>query len=126
MDEKRDEMRAAGHDPTLQMTEHRESIEYQWEWVTASMIISRGPCELVSVFLVPSAATTNSAIYDGVDTQGKLIGTLVAAVAAPWQFSARVPLYCRQGLYVVVGDNVTGILVQWRELGRRGPGGAWA
>ena len=121
MDKEREELRAAGQVPDRQPCELRESIEYSWCWCVANTVLSRGPSEIVTVILVPSGSTTDSAIYDGVDANGVLVGTLVAAVAAPWQFSPRVPIYCRSGIYVDFGTAVTGIFVQWRELGRRGP-----
>lgn len=94
-----------------------ESKEYSWKWVTADELLSHGPCELVYACLAPSAATTDSALYDGESTGGERIITLKAATVRVMPFSPKVPVYCRRGLYVDVGTSVTGIFVQWRELG---------
>lgn len=93
-----------------------ESKEYSWAWVTVDKFLSHGPCELCYAYLVPSAATTDSHIYDGESTKGDKIVTLESAAANPRPFSPKVPVYCRKGLYVDVGTSVTGIFVQWREL----------
>ena len=121
MSEEREELRAAGQVPGREPRELRESIEYSWAFVTADRILTTGPCELLCVVVVPSGATTDAAIYDGVDANGQLITTLPAAAITFRQFSPRVPVYCREGLFVTFGTSVTGIFVQWRELGRRGP-----
>lgn len=94
------------------------SEEYSWAWVTADRVLSTGPCELVSAHLVVSAASTDTHLYDGKDTRGDKIVTLEAAAATGHPFKPRVPVYCRRGLYVDVGTNVTGVFVQWRELPR--------
>lgn len=93
-----------------------DSQDYAWEYVTVDSLVCKGPCELVYVCLVPSGATTNSAIYDGLDTHGKKIIDLPAAAVTFAEFAPAVPLYCAQGLYVDVGSSVTGILVQYRPL----------
>lgn len=126
MDEEHAELQAAGHDPTLGLHAHRDAIEYSWAWVTADRCLTSGPADLVFAVVIPSAATTDSAIYDGVDANGEHIVTMAAAVAAVWQFAPRRPVYCRSGIFVHFGTAVTGLFVQWRERGRRGPGGAWA
>ena len=93
-----------------------ESKEYSWAWVTGDRLLSHGHCELCMAYLVPSGATTNSSLYAGEGTDGDLIVTLKSAVVTGHPFKPPEPVYCRKGLYVDVGDNVTGIFVQWREL----------
>lgn len=95
------------------------SKEYSWEWVTADMLLSHGPCELLYANLVPSGATTDSVLYDGESASGKHIVTLKAATVRCMPFAPKVPIYCRRGLYVDVGTSVTGIFVQWRELAHK-------
>lgn len=97
-----------------------ESKEYSWAWVTEDRLLSHGACELVYACLVPSGATTNSILYDGENTSGEIIVTLKAATVRNIPFSPKVPVYCRRGLYIDIGSSVTGIFVQWRELGHRG------
>ena len=93
-----------------------ESKEYSWEWVTYDQCLRHGECELLFVYLVPSGATTDSALYDGESTSGTPIATLKAAAVTGHEFSPPVPVYCRKGLYVDVGTSVTGIFVLWRNL----------
>lgn len=93
-----------------------ESKEYSWAWVTVDQCLRQGACELLAAYLVPSGATTDSALYDGENTSGKLIATLVQAVVTNLPFEPPVPIYCRRGLFVDVGTSVTGILVIWRNL----------
>lgn len=100
--------------------EQRPSKEYAWRYVTADQVLSCGPCELLFAYLVVSAASTDSYLYDGDSDSGDLITPLVSATARGHPFSPKAPIYCRKGLYVDVGTNVTGILVQWRELGHKG------
>ena len=121
MDETQEALRAAGHDPDLVRQAQRDSIEYSWAWITADRCLTEGPADLVFAVVVPSGATTDSVIYDGVSASGEPVVTLAAAVAAVWQFAPRHPVYCRQGIFVHFGTAVTGLFVQWRERGRRGP-----
>ena len=93
-----------------------ESKEYSWVWVTYDQLLSHGPCELLFAYLVPSAATTDSVLYDGESTSGDPIVTLKAAVVTGHPFKPPMPIYCRRGLYADVGTSVTGIFVQWRNL----------
>jgi len=93
-----------------------ESKEYSWAWVTADRLLTNLECELVWAYLVPSAATTDTVLYDGVNTTGDPIVTLESAAVTGHKFSPKEPVYCRKGLYVDVGTNVTGVFVQWRNL----------
>lgn len=96
-----------------------ESKKYSWAWVTASRLLSHGACEFIYACLVPSAATTDSILYDGENTSGDAIIILKAATVRIMPFSPKKPIYCRRGLYVDVGSSVTGCFVQWRELGHK-------
>jgi len=93
-----------------------ESKGYSWKWVTASRLLSRGPCELISAEVVPSATTTTTILYDGENTNGDKIVQFNITIVLNWSFKPPVPIYCRRGLYVTVGTSVTGVFVQWREL----------
>jgi hypothetical protein len=93
-----------------------ESKEYSWAWVTADMKLTDQTAELVSAHLVVSAASTDSAIYNGADTNGDKILALASAAVTTLPITPPVPIYCSKGLFVDVGTNVTGILVQWRNL----------
>lgn len=93
-----------------------KSQEFSWAWVTADRLLSHGPCELLYAYLVPSGATTDTVLYDGENTNGDHITTLKSAAVTGHEFNPPQPVYCRRGLYVDVGTNVTGLFVQWREL----------
>jgi len=99
-----------------------ESRLYSWAWVAADQLLSHGPCELISAYLVVSAASTDTHLYDGDNTRGDKIATLESAVATGHPFKPPVPVYCRRGLYVDIGSNVTGLFIQWRELEKAGGG----
>ena len=94
-----------------------ESKEYSWAWVISDVCLSHGACELLYAYLVVSAASTDSNLYDGEDATGDLIATLKSAAVTGHTFRPTKPVYCRRGLYVDVGTSVSGIFVQWRELG---------
>lgn len=93
-----------------------ESKEYSWAWVTSDQCLRHGECELIAAYLVPSGATTDSALYDGESAAELPIIILKAEVIRTLPFEPPVPIYCRRGLYVDVGTSVTGILVIWRNL----------
>ena len=93
-----------------------ESKDVQWRFCTTDQLLSYGPCELVYANLVVSAASTDSYLYDGENASGTRIVPLVSAAVTNMPFAPPVPIYCRKGLYVDVGTNVTGILVAWRDL----------
>jgi hypothetical protein len=93
-----------------------ESQDYSWAYVTSSRCLNKGPCELVCAYLVVSAASTDSALYDGTDTNGAKIVDLKSAAVTGHPFKPKEPVYCAKGLYVTVGTTVSGIFVQWRVL----------
>jgi len=96
-----------------------DSKECSWKWITADELLSHGACELISIAQTSSDDTSDATFYDGEDTNGKTILKLEALANRTAFAKFNVPIYCRRGLYVDVGSNVTGILVQWRELGKK-------
>jgi hypothetical protein len=92
------------------------SKEYSWEYVTADRCVQVGECELVYARLVPSASTTDSALYDGTGTSGKKITDLKVAVVTDLEFKPPIPIHCGTGIYVDIGTSVSGVLVVWRKL----------
>ena len=84
-----------------------------WAYVTADRLLAEKACWLHWAYLVVSASTTDSAMYDGHDTSGRKIADLKSAVVTNHEFSPPKPIYCQQGLYVDVGSNVSGIFVQY-------------
>ena len=96
-----------------------ESKEYSWKWVTADELLSHGACEVLHAFLTSAAAAGTATLYDGENTSGVIIAILEATTNISQQIHFSKPVYCRRGLYVDVDSNVTGIFVQWRELGHK-------
>jgi hypothetical protein len=97
----------------------RDSKEYSWKYVTATELLSHGPCELIYARTLSAAAESATYLYDGENTNGTLIVQFINGVLNGQEFSPRVPVYCRHGLYFVKGTGTTGIFVQWRELGHK-------
>ena len=93
-----------------------QSKDYSWAWVTGDRKLTDQKSELVAAYLVVSAASTDSAIYNGSDTSGDKILALESAAITNLPFEPPVPIYCGKGIFVDVGTNVTGILVIWRNL----------
>jgi hypothetical protein len=94
----------------------KNSKDYSWAWVTGDRALTQQEAELVAAYLVVSAASTDSHLYNGIDTNGDKIVTLESAVATTLPFEPPVPIYCRKGIFVAKGTSVTGILVIWRNL----------
>ena len=92
------------------------SKDYSWAWVTGDRKLTDQVSELIAAYLVVSAASTDSAIYNGSDTSGDKILALESAAITNLPFEPPVPIYCSKGLFVDVGTSVTGILVLWRNL----------
>lgn len=84
-----------------------------WMWVTSDTLLSERPCWLHYAYLVVSAASTDSALHNGISTSGDRIVTLKSAVVTGHKFKPPLPIYCSKGLYVDVGTSVTGIFVQY-------------
>jgi hypothetical protein len=93
-----------------------DSKAYSWAWVTGDRKLTDRESELVAAYLVVSAASTDSAIYNGADTSGDKILDLKSAAITNLAFEPPVPIYCSKGIFVDVGTNVSGILVLWRNL----------
>lgn len=93
-----------------------ESKEWSWEFVTADKVVAEGPCEINRLHLVPSGASTGTAVYDGASTEGTKIIGLVAATRTTHHTPFVPPIYCGQGIYIDIGTNVEGVLIQYRRL----------
>ena len=98
---------------------HDKSV--QSKYVTADELLAQGPCWLHYAYLVVSAASTDSALYDGTNTSGRKITDLVSAAVTGHEFRPAKPAYCSRGLYVDVGTNVSGIFVEWELDDSRPP-----
>lgn len=96
-----------------------ESKKYSWKWVTASELISHGPCELVYARTMSANAESDTFLYDGENATGAVIVEFENGTKNGQVFSPKEPVYCRRGLYFAKGTNTIGIFVQWRELGHK-------
>ena len=85
----------------------------QSELFTADKLVSEKPCWLYFAQVVPSGGTTDTYLYDGHNTSGKKVIALNSAVATVQSFSPAQPVLCKQGLYLDVGTNCSGVFVQW-------------
>jgi len=92
------------------------SKDYSWQYFTGSNVVATREAELVGVYLVPSAAAADVTIYNGQSNTGDIIAVVEEATKSTHEFEPPVPIYCRKGIYLVIGTNVTGCLVQWRNL----------
>jgi hypothetical protein len=93
-----------------------DSKAYSWAYVTGDRLLHTGPCELLCAEMDPSANSGAVTLYDGRGTGGQRIIGIQAKYQTNRPFKPKVPVYCMTGLYVDVGDNVTGVFVQWRGL----------
>ncbi len=91
-----------------------DAKEYAWRFVTEDSVLSTKECDLHYASLEPSAAAADVTLYDGIDTTGVKVVALQASTKTNLEFRPRKSIYCRRGLYVDVGSNVTGVLVQFR------------
>jgi hypothetical protein len=94
------------------------SIGDSWRRITKDAQLSTGSCELCYVTVEPSGDGSDVAVYDGENANGDEITTLVAATKTNPEFRPLRPVYCRRGLFIDIGSNVTAVFVQWREIGR--------
>jgi hypothetical protein len=85
----------------------------QWAYVTVDSSLADKACWLHWAYLVVSAGSTDSALYDGHDTNGAKITDLKSAAVTGHEFKPAKPIFCRQGLYVDVGTSVSGIFVEY-------------
>lgn len=100
----------------LRLSEDNEKrVPFDWNIVDYCRIM-RGVWKPVTEMLYGYAAPTDTDVFYITPTD---YHTVVAAVTGH-PFSPKEPVYCRRGLYVDVGTSVSGIFVQWRELGREG------
>ena len=90
--------------------------EYSWAWVTADLLLSHGPCELVYAFCVPDDTEPEAYVYNGENTSGDKLFRFVGGSKRNIPFSPKQPVYCEKGLYIDIGKDIEGIFVQWREL----------
>ena len=103
------------------MEGERDSKEYSWKWVTADEVLSKVACDFIGSHHVPSTAGTSTIdIYDGENTNGRVIIKCRTAESRATAFHPPAPVYCRRGLYIDIKASCLGVFVMWRELGSKG------
>lgn len=93
-----------------------DSRDYSWIHVTASRVLSTGPCELLYASIAVGASNNKATFYNGVGTNNDIVVILEAQTRTSTPFDPPVPVYCHKGLYVSLSSNVDGLFVLWREL----------
>jgi len=97
------------------MIEKCKCIEYSWKWVTASELLSLRPCELCNIILSCEGGACNAVLYDGRNTNGRVIMDIKSLEKRAQQIPLHDHIYCNDGLYVYLDDDVRGLFVQWLE-----------
>jgi hypothetical protein len=92
-----------------------EAKQISWRWCTIDQILSPGPCWLIWAYLVVSAASADTHLYNGLNPTADKVVTLESADVTGHEFTPPQPLYCSKGLYIDVGAAVTGVLVAWES-----------
>lgn len=93
-----------------------DAKEYSWKWVTASELLSLRPCELCNIILSCEGGACHAVAYDGHNTSGKVIMNIKSLEKRAQQIPLHDHIYCNNGLYVYLDDDVRGLFVQWREI----------
>ena len=99
-----------------------ESKDYSWKWITASELLTKQPCDLCFVILTCDDANDSATIYDGESASGEIVATIKALQNRSVGLNIHHHIFCRKGLYVALGDNCLGALIQWLEKPAKGGG----
>ena len=93
---------------------------YSSYWVTAGLCIIEQQAELAGVIITSSAATkTVVSLYDGVNSNGKLLGTYRVAADSTISVIFYENIILNYGLYVDVDANITGVQVFYKPIKRQ-------
>jgi len=84
-----------------------------WAWITSSQVLAKRPCKLYEVSVSPSAAAAYATVYNGENTTEPQVIRIDAAAKTLQHWKPAEPVRLDRGLYVALGDNVTGIFVQY-------------
>lgn len=86
------------------------------DYLEASQVVSRVPCELVGIFLTCEGEVCRIQVFDGTNARQPRILDLQAGASTTIPFHPTEPIFCRRGLYLGLDDNVKSVTVQWRPL----------
>lgn len=88
--------------------------EYENEYLTATQIVAKTPCELSQLVVLSSNDTCDLRIYDGIDINGELKLRIrhPSERTQPFQFNPHI--YFKRGIYLSFYQKVDGCFIQWR------------
>ena len=91
-----------------------------WRWIVSAEKVSQRPCRVRGLVVTPSAATASMTVYDGEGEGDPVILTvaLVTANSLPIDLGEGLP--SNRGLYIGNFTNITGVLVLYEVLERKG------
>ena len=85
--------------------------------ITDDAIVEQGTCLLVALSVCSDGGGVGDAqVYDGTHSAGKKILDVSikdGGIEAPHFIP---PILCQQGLYVVIGSNITSVTIRWVAL----------
>lgn len=86
-------------------------------WVTQSNTIHKGPCLLGMVTTTPkSNKRTNAIIYDSQGSTNNEIMDVGCATGVTNSINFTPPLFCSNGLYLVLDGDILGVLVVYKPV----------
>jgi len=90
-------------------------MQFTHNRVTVTQKICKSPCLLKSILLSPDSSTNvaDVTLYNGEGTGDPVLFTFYSGAGTTVLISFDEPLHCDRGLYVVIGSNVTEVLIQW-------------
>jgi len=91
-----------------------DAKEYENEYLTATQIVARTPCELSQLVTLSSNDTCDLRVYDGIDTTGELKLRIRHGAHNSKVYRFNPHIYFKRGLYIVFTQKVDGCFVQWR------------
>ena len=96
--------------------DERDSKEYSWVSLLAAGRICDQPCELLHVYVRPTAANSELIVYNGNDASGQVVVDMFSTTFDGYSFTPPEPVYCDKGLAVVFTAQVTRVFVQFRLI----------
>ncbi len=83
-----------------------------WVWITGNATVIQNPCYINEILVTPkSAKKTTLSIYNSRGSTDNLIMTVQCPTGSSKFLSFSKPLYCSNGLYIVVDGDLIGVLI---------------
>ncbi len=90
-------------------------------WLTADINLIEQKVEVCGVIITASTSTkTVVSLYDGVNADGRLLGTFRVAADDSEAFIFPYPIPCNRGIFLDVDANLTGVMIFYRPLKPQG------